>query len=158
MWVHVWSGFFQILIEIADGYHAAHNVKYIHIHAEKLTVEYLNNCQPTKICMLSSLQHFSVENLEDLIRTVGTLTGGNAPLFFSDIPDVNHLYDFYNTRERRLDYERRRASGTEAIGTWWSRRHLIDLFASHSYAAEMRDQHSGRANAHYRFDLLARPV
>ena len=55
-----------------------------------------------------------------------------------------------------VEFERRRATGTEAIGTWWERDHVVGLIEAAGYAAEIIDPDLDRFTAHYRFDLLAR--
>jgi cyclopropane fatty-acyl-phospholipid synthase-like methyltransferase len=147
----------EFLIDVARRYRPP-AVQYVNCSVTELTIAQLGGWRPSKICMLAALQHFTVTSLTQLIRALGAITGHGVPLYFADVPDVDHLFDFYNTRERRADYERRKAAGTEAIGTWWSTGHLAELFASHGYSAEVRNQDRRRSGTHYRFDLLARPT
>lgn len=146
------------LIEIARRSHAAPNLTYVHCDATELTAARLDNLRPTKVAMLAGLQYFTVVMVERLLATIGTLTGGLAPVFFSDVPDVVHLQDFYDTPERWAYYEQQRAMGTEPMGTWWDRRHLAELLRPAGYAAEFRDQQADRYAYYHRFDLLARPI
>lgn len=148
----------EYLIDVARRYRAMPALQYIHCSVTELTIAQFGGWRPSKICMLAALQHFTVMSLTQLIDALGAITDHLVPLYFADVPDVDHLYDFYNTPERRADYEQRKAAGTEAIGTWWNTRHLVDLFASQGYSAEIRDQDRRRFGAHYRFDLLARPI
>lgn len=150
--------FSRDLIEAAIRYHSGPNLRYLHGGVSDLNSAQLDGWQPNKVCMLVALQFFAAETLVRLIHAVSILTGHAALLYASDIPDIDHLYDFYDTLERRADYEQRRAAGIEAIGTWWSRRHLAELFESKGYAVEFRELNRARCRAHYRFDLLARPM
>jgi cyclopropane fatty-acyl-phospholipid synthase-like methyltransferase len=147
------------LIEIARRHYAAPNLTYFCCDATELTAARLDNLRPSKIAMLAGLQYFTVAMLKRLLAAVKELTGAAAPLFFSDIPDADHLYDFYDTPERRAYYERQRAMGLEPMGTWWSRAHLAQLLGSAGYATEFHEQEAQRYAAYYhRFDLLARPL
>jgi len=149
----------QDLIEIARRHYAAPNLTYVHCEATELTAAQLDNLRPSKVAMIAGLQYFTVAMLERLLATIGTLTDGSAPVFFSDVPDVDHIQDFYNTPARWAYYEQQRAMGTEPMGTWWDRRHLAELLRSAGYAAEFRRQAANRYAAYYhRFDLLARPA
>jgi predicted TPR repeat methyltransferase len=149
----------KALIEVARRHHPAANVTYIHCDATELTTARLGNVRPSKIAMIAGLQYFTAAKLERLLATTAALTGGSSPLFFSDVPDVDHLHDFYDTPARRAYYEEQMANGTEPMGTWWNRRHLAGLLNSAGYAAEFHEQGALRDTAYYhRFDLLARPL
>lgn len=148
--------FSEFLIEVARYNNNAPGTTYIHASAIELTSSYFSAGQPTKVCMIAALQHFTVTSLERLLHAIENVAERSAPLFFADIPDVARLYHFYDTPERRADYERRRATGTEAIGTWWDTAHLADILSAHGYDPEIRKQDSRRSGAHYRFDLLAK--
>jgi SAM-dependent methyltransferase len=123
--------FSRDLVEIARRHHAGAAVRYIHCPVTELNATRLDRYRPTKVCMIGALQFFTPETLERLLAVLRALTGGLAPINFLDVPDVDRLYNFYDTPDRRIDYQLRRAVGTEAIGTWWSRRHLADLLDSH---------------------------
>jgi cyclopropane fatty-acyl-phospholipid synthase-like methyltransferase len=142
----------------ACQYHAAKNIRYIQAAATELRPAEFDARPPTKACMIFALQHFTSRELEQVLERIRAVAGGPVPVYFADIPDVDHLYDFYNTPERRADFARRRAAGTEAIGTWWNRGHLTEIFAKAGYEVEFRDQSPARYAAHYRFDLLALPI
>ncbi len=147
------------LIELARRHYAAANIRYIHCDAAELTVAQLDGVRPSKIAMIAGLQYFTVANLERLLATIARLTGGAAPMFFSDIPDVDHLYDFYDTPERRAWHAQQEKIGTEPMGTWWSRTDLEQIFHSSGYTADFRDQEPHRYAAYYhRFDLLVQPT
>ena len=145
------------LIMVARRHHAAPNISYILSSATQLSAALFVNGRPNKVCMLTSLQYFTAQRLDHLLTILAKVTEPSAPLYFSDVPDVECLYRFYDTPERRADYERRRAAGTEAIGTWWSRHHLAEILKRHDYVIEFREQDRRRLGVHYRFDFLARP-
>ena len=146
------------LIEVARKHHSSDKITYLYGSATEVTPTQLGGIRPSKIVMCVGLQYFSEQNLGDLMRAIGGLTQNSVPIYFTDVPDVDHLYDFYDTPERRADYERRKAVGTEAMGTWWSARRLDEIMRSFGYSAEIQAQDPRRFGAHYRFDLLATPI
>jgi hypothetical protein len=150
--------FNQDLIEIAREKQVTRGLEYVHCSVTDLTAAHLHGHQPTKVCMIAALQHFTVSGAATIVSTVSSLTDHAAPFYVDDVPDVDCLWRFYDTPERRADYEQRKAAGTEAIGTWWNRQHLVELFEAHGYRAEAFDQDPRRSGAHYRFALLARPI
>jgi cyclopropane fatty-acyl-phospholipid synthase-like methyltransferase len=150
--------FSTTLIEVARQHHAPANVTYLHGSATELTPAQLGGVRPTKIAMCTALQYFAERDVAALMRALGSLGAATAPVYFTDVPDVDHLYDFYDTPERRADYERRKAAGTEAVGTWWSRIRLAEILRGAGYATSIKPQDSRRFGAHYRFDVLARPA
>ena len=149
--------FSRDLIEIARRYHAGAAVCYVHCPVTDLNTTRLGRYRPSKVCMIGALQYITAAVLERLLAVLGTVTDDLAPIYFHDVPDADRLYNFYDTPERRIDYQLRRAAGTEAIGTWWSRRHLTDLLKTHGYVAEIFAQNPRCSGAHYRFDILAKP-
>lgn len=146
------------LIAVARRHCSAPNITYIVGDAADISAAQLDHERPTKVAMIAGLQYFTAAKLERLLTAIRSLTGGTAPVFFTDVPDVEHLYTFYDTPERRAYYEQQQAMRTEPMGTWWSRRHLARLLGSAGYTAEFKSQAPDRyPTCHYRFDLLARP-
>jgi cyclopropane fatty-acyl-phospholipid synthase-like methyltransferase len=155
---HVYAvDFSSALIDVACRHFARSNTTFICRAAADLTSADVRGNRITKVYMLAALQYFDEESVATLMNTIRELSGGAAPIYFTDIPDVDHLWDFYNTPERRAEYERRCAAGTEAIGTWWSKQTLTELLRRSGYAVDIVSQDAIRFGAHYRFDLLARP-
>jgi SAM-dependent methyltransferase len=148
--------FSPALIEVARRQFSGPNIAYVCRSATDLGVVDVGGDRITKVYMAFALQYFTQESVRSLVST-GALGGLRVPIYFTDIPDVDHLYDFYNTPGRRAEYQRRRAAGTEAIGTWWSKQALAKLLEQSGYAVDIVPQNPERYGAHYRFDLLARP-
>jgi cyclopropane fatty-acyl-phospholipid synthase-like methyltransferase len=149
--------FSPALIEVARQHFSGSDITYICRSATELGSVDVRGDRITKVYMLAALQYFTEETVPTLMSTIGELSGGKAPVYFTDIPDIDHLWDFYNTAERRAEYQRRRAAGTEAIGTWWSKQTLTELLERSGYTVHIVLQDMARFGAHYRFDLLARP-
>jgi SAM-dependent methyltransferase len=155
---HVYGvDFSPALIEVARRQFSGTNITYVCRSATLLESVDVRDDRITKVYMLSALQYFTEESVGALTNTVRDLTGGGAPIYFTDIPDVDHLWDFYNTPERRAEYQRRCAEGTEAIGTWWNKRALANLLERSGFVVDIVRQNEARCRAHYCFDLLARP-
>ncbi len=146
------------LIALARRHHRAENIDYVSGAVGELSLSDCRFGPPSKVCMNAGLQYFRDAMMRELLRVLVPITGGRAPLYFSDVPDADRLFDFYDTPERRADLEQRLAAGTEAVGTWWSRQHLERLREEAGYGAVFIEQDPRRLTARYRFDLLARPA
>jgi SAM-dependent methyltransferase len=143
------------LIEVALERHAMPNTVYLHRAAAEIhSADFLKG-PPNKACMNAGLQYFTEAMVERLLATLRALAKCKLSLYFTDVPDAAKLNAFYNTPGRQVEFERRRAAGTEAIGTWWDRDHLRSLFAAAGYAVSIVEPESRRRTAHYRFDVLA---
>jgi cyclopropane fatty-acyl-phospholipid synthase-like methyltransferase len=143
------------LIQVARKTNTASNVTYIHSSVEDMPDLDLPTTGPTKICMNAGLQYFTEPMVEKLFASLRRLARGDLELLFTAVPDADKLDRFYNTPERRAEYERRSAAGNEAIGTWWNRGHLASIFQEAGYDARAIDLDPTLTSAHYRFDLLA---
>ncbi len=146
------------LIEVANARSASPSVTYLVRPADELTPSDFHPDLPTKICLNCALQHFTSDETTRLLRALRQLSSHPIPFYLTDVPDVEKLREFYNTPERWSEFEHRRAMGIEAIGTWWSRRHLVSLFEREGYRARIVDIEAERHTAHYRFDVFALPL
>jgi SAM-dependent methyltransferase len=143
------------LIETARERHAAANTIYLHRMADDLKDTDFLKGSPSKVCMNAGLQYFTEPMTKRLLLSLRALEQPNLAFYITDIPDAGKIDAFYNTPERRAEFEHRRLAGTEAVGTWWDRNHLIGLAAAAGFSAKIIEQDSRRATAHYRFDVLA---
>ena len=144
------------LIETARERFAAPNITYLHRPAAEVGPGDFAAGRPTKVCMNAALQHFGKADFETLLAALNRLRDGRMDLYFTDVPDAAQLFAFYNTPERRAEYERRRAEGTEAIGTWWDRTDVVQALGQTGFDAVVVELDPDRYASHYRFDLLAR--
>jgi len=142
------------LIEVARGRSAQANTIYLHRAANELQPGDFPMGPPTKVCMNAGLQYFTEAMTERLLGALRDL-GNELTLYITDVPDAGKLGAFYNTAERKAEFERRRSAGTEAVGTWWDRDHITRLFETGGYAVTIVDPGPTRLTAHYRFDILA---
>jgi SAM-dependent methyltransferase len=148
--------FSAALIDVASSRFIGPNIRYACRPATALDRADFDGDHITKVYVSTALQYFDRQSIPSLMASIRSVSGAAAPIFFTDIPDVDHLYDFYNTPERRADFHRRRVAGDEAIGTWWNKQALAALVAGSDYTVEIMRQDTARYGAHYRFDLLAR--
>lgn len=146
------------LIDSARRHHQTGSIDYVRGAVADLALSDCRFGRPSKVCMNAGLQYFQAAMTRELLRALEPVAGRQAPLYFSDVPDADRLFDFYDTPERRAELERRLAAGTEAVGTWWSRPHLRRLLEDAGYSAVFIEQDPRRLTARYRFDLLARPA
>jgi hypothetical protein len=106
--------------------------------------------------MYEALQHFEPEDLKSLLRNLKTILQPHAPVLFGSVPDQQRLLSFYNTPERRAEYQRRVSDGTEAMGTWWDKNQIRAIAADEGFQAEILPQPVQLHTAHYRFDVFCR--
>jgi SAM-dependent methyltransferase len=144
------------LIESARERRSLPNTVYMHRDAANLHPADFPAGLPTKVCMNAGMQYFTEPMARRLFQILRELSQQDLMVLLTDIPDAAKLEAFYNTPERWAEFERRSASGTEAIGTWWDRDHLVALARAMGYTVATAEPESGRSTAHYRFDLLAR--
>ncbi|WP_340643823.1 class I SAM-dependent methyltransferase [Phenylobacterium sp.] len=142
------------LIAVALADYGAPNISYLQRGAQEIGPDDFPAPGLNKVVMNQGLQYFDEAMLRDLLVNIDACAGRGMALFFTDIPDVALIRAFYDTPARWAEYERRRAAGEEALGTWWSRDHLGGVLADHGYGVEFRVD-PGRFTAHYRFDVLA---
>ena len=103
--------------------------------------------------MYEALQHFDETDIGSLLRIIKRISSEDMIICFSSVPDINHIWSFYNTPERRKEYYRRKSEGKEAIGTWWSRSVIESAAVSEGFICTFIDQHPSLHTSHYRFDV-----
>ena len=142
------------LIAVARRDYGGANITYVERGAHEIGPGDFPAPGLNKVVMNQGLQYFDEAMLRTLLSNIEACAGRGMTLFLTDIPDVDRLGAFYDTPERWAEFERRRATGQEALGSWWSRDHLRGVLEDHGYEVEFRVD-PGRFTAHYRFDGLA---
>ena len=142
------------LIAVARRDYGGANIRYVQRSAHEIGPGDFPAPGLNKVVMNQGLQYFDEAMLRVLLTNIDACAGRGMTLFLTDIPDVDRLSAFYDTPERWAEFERRRAAGQEALGTWWSREHLRGVLEDHGYGVAFRVD-PGRFTAHYRFDVLA---
>jgi cyclopropane fatty-acyl-phospholipid synthase-like methyltransferase len=151
--------FSEPLIGIARRFHAGPGIEYDCRSVLELADSPVVRGQSfDKAYLYEGLQHFDEPEAARLLRNVASLAlearGSGLRLFLGSVPDRERLHRFYDTPERREEYERRTREGTEAIGTWWTAAALTDLAQSAGFACRVMPQDEALYTAHYRFDAL----
>jgi len=147
--------FSKPLIEVAQRHHARSNASYFQASVLELVPEMFPHAGAfTKIYMHEALQYFNEEDLIQLLTSLRPIAAEHFSVFFGGVPAKEHLWDFYNTDERRADYLRRCEEGSEAIGTWWEREAIESAAAVTGFDCMFIEQPAGLYSAHYRIDIL----
>ncbi len=142
------------LIDLARAQATAPNLSYRVGSAEDLAVIDFGDFEPTKLCMNMCLQHFRVASFETVLQGLGRWPGAVRRLCLTDLPDADLVGGFYDTPERLAEFHRRRAEGTELLGTWWRREEVAELLAAHGYEASFLTPDPRRSTTRYRFDVV----
>ena len=142
------------LIAVARRDYAAPSITYHQRSAEALAPGDFPTPGLNKVVMNQGLQYFDEAMLRGLLANIDACAWRGMALFFTDVPDVALIRAFYDTPDRWAAFERARAAGQEALGTWWSRDHLRGVLEDFGYGVEFRVDPE-RFTAHYRFDVLA---
>lgn len=144
------------LIDVARRRFARPNLEYVHADAAALPPEVAG--RPfSKVCMYEALQHFTVEAADAVLRGVRASGARGAPVLLASVPDRTRLWSFYDTPERRREYERRVQEDTEPIGHWWTPEEMTSLGERRGYRVQLLPPHPSLHVAHYRFDALLTP-
>lgn len=144
------------LIGVANTRNRLSNVEYLHGSVLALADILAEHGKTgfSKAYMYEAFQHFNRDEAQTLLRALATNAQTSFRLFLGSIPDRARLYDFYNTVERRQEYERRLKDSTEAIGTWWLGSEINEIAEAAGFSCAIIPQHDALYTAHYRFDAL----
>jgi SAM-dependent methyltransferase len=145
--------FSEPLIKIAGKYNNPENVTYFCMSVLDQNIKRLVNKPFTKIYMYDALQHFKEDDLQKILELVLEISGSKPVILIGGIPDVDKLWDFYDTDERREEYRRRKSQNQEAIGTWWNRNYIKEVCLQNGFECEFLSQNPILHSAHYRFDI-----
>lgn len=133
------------------------NLEFIYGDLRSLPPEVLR-FSANKILIYEALQFFTPAQAELFLRPIASSSLKSAAICLGSVPRAEHLWDFYNTPERKRDYEKRKQSNSDAVGHWWSESELVQLAESTGYKIDIRSQNPILHTAHYRSDVLLYPV
>jgi len=106
-----------------------------------------------KCFLYEVLQLLTYQDLRILLQHV--MSGLQAKsLFIGGVPDINKLFNFYNTEENRAFYYRCIERGDSPMGTWWDRGFIEFVAGDLGLRAEVSEQSPELYTHHYRFDVL----
>jgi cyclopropane fatty-acyl-phospholipid synthase-like methyltransferase len=141
------------LINIAKKYNKPENGTYFCMSVLDQNIKRLVSNPITKIYMYEALQHFEEGDLQRILELALEISSSNPVIFLGSIPDIDKLWEFYDTDERREEYKIRKSTNQEAIGTWWSRKYIADVCLDNGLECQFLSQNPLLHSAHYRFDV-----
>jgi ubiquinone/menaquinone biosynthesis C-methylase UbiE len=109
----------------------------------------------TKGLMYGALQYFSEYEAISVLETIFRSMAPGGVFLIGDIPDIDHLFTFYNKPEWVTAYFDSVKANTPAVGTWFKKDILLKMANYIGFSeAVILTQHPNLINSHYRFDLL----
>lgn len=145
--------FSAYLISVAEKHNRPNNVAYLCQSVLDLSGDVLESLSRYgKAYSYDAMQYFSVTESRTFLTLLASISSRGFTLLLCGLPDHQRLFNFYDTPDRRRDYERRLANGTEAIGTWWSASELAALGHETGFDCEILPQDQRLHTAHYRFN------
>lgn len=141
------------MIDVAREHHASDTVRYVEGSVLDITPEVVGAADFDKVTMFESLQYFRPEQLTDMLRGTLSVCAARARIVFSGVLDADRLWNFFDTPERRANYEQQQREGKEIMGHWWDRRDIERAAAELGIRCHVSDQDPTLNTAHYRFDV-----
>ncbi len=141
------------LIKNARKYNKPENASYFQMSVLDPNAKKLLNKPFTKIYMYEALQHFNEDDFSKILALINEISSPNSVILIGSIPNIDQLWDFYDTDERRKDYLERKSKNQEAIGTWWKQKHIVDICLQNGFECKILSQSQVLHTAHYRFDI-----
>lgn len=107
----------------------------------------------TKIVMYAGIQYLTHGESVSLVKKAFNWLGQGGIFYIGDIPDVNRLWNFYDTPERAGLYLENLISGEPIIGTWYDSVFMDKLGAHVGFSASrLIPQHEDFINSYCRYD------
>ena len=148
--------FSEPLLDYAKSNFQSANIQYLLGDVCALP-DRVTNTAITKAYIYEALQDLSLEQASQLFAQLSSLPNPLSMVYLGAVPDIERIWNFYNTPERRMEYERRKMDGTEAIGHWWGREELEYMANEHGFDVSFIEQSASEHGSHYRFDILCLP-
>jgi 2-polyprenyl-3-methyl-5-hydroxy-6-metoxy-1,4-benzoquinol methylase len=142
------------LIHTANQRRSRPNVAYVQADVRALPA---GLGRYSKVLLYEGIQHLTAEDVDRVLEQLRESHAPGAPILFGSVPERDRIWNFYDTLERRAEYQLRAAEGTEAIGHWWTKAELSDVGRRWGYQVQILTQHPTLHTAHYRFDGLLTP-
>lgn len=143
----------DILINNATKHCAGSNIYYI--EAEALGLSKYVDLKADKILLYFSFQYFDSfrKGMAVIAEMLKVLKPGGK-IFIGDIPNLEHLWEFYKTFKSRFYYLTGRLKGTNTMGKFWSCRELDEICKKYNVKGTYYEQPVHLPYDHYRFDYL----
>ena len=142
--------FSKDLIKVAKVTNNAENISYISKDVLALNHEFF--LQGSKLFMLEALQHFSIDMFRQLLAILSASSG--VKFFIGSVPDKDRLWDYYDTEEKKLFYQRCEDENNPHMGYWWMKSDLESLAVENGFKVTFLRQNSQLYTSYYRFDCL----
>ena len=105
--------------------------------------------------MNDALAYFQENDLITLIKNINTISGGDFIFFSTGVPNTLLKNKFYNTPQRRAEYQSMLDSGDEnnkGLGRWWNPETVLAIAANIGINCFIENQPLPLSN--YRMDIL----
>jgi cyclopropane fatty-acyl-phospholipid synthase-like methyltransferase len=108
-----------------------------------------------KIIVYAGLQYLNYKEVIHFLQKAKKWTKPGGNIYIGDIPDIDKIWEFYNSTEREAAYFESITSGKPIIGTWFNKLYLQKLakFCGFKHA-EIIEQKKFMIYSHFRFDML----
>jgi SAM-dependent methyltransferase len=137
----VGTDFSAHLIEAAQRFRSAGNVRYHVADALDPIAPFLDGEVPDRFLMASALAHFDPDDLDRLLgQLLAVAKPGGFRFLITGIPDHSRKWNFYDTPERRARHEANLAQAdpiNDGMGRWWTAQEIEDLARKHGLSAEV---------------------
>ena len=142
--------FSEKLIEVAKEINNSENISYSIGDASR--VNFTEFPEVNKICIQSCLQYLSSNEVELLLHNLSALD--SIKVYISNIPDIEKMWNYYNTDEKKAYYYRCEREGRPHLGTWWGKTEIECIAVKFGFQVEFIPINPGMNTSYYRFDLL----
>jgi SAM-dependent methyltransferase len=143
--------FSEELINVARKKNHYPNVRYDVGDITKIDLQQYSSTN--KLSVYSGLQYISLDELNIFLKKIAEY---DKPLlaYFSNIPDKEKLWDYYNTDEKKAFYQQREAEGKPHMGTWFNKNDITCIAGSSGLYCKFLEIDKALNTNYYRFDVL----
>lgn len=131
--------------------HNAPNVQYIEANALDFTTKFKEKAE--KIMLYFSFQYFDTYSQgEKVILEMTKALKPGGVILIGDIPDRQHLWEFYNTLPDKLRYYKNKLLEKNEMGKFWSKAELDKICKDNHLVGTPIKQPESLPYSNYRFD------
>lgn len=147
--------FTKSLIDNALKFKSNCNIEYAVGNGKEDFTKIFKNKLPTiqKFLINDAIAYFSPKDVESIIKRISTISK-DFKFYLTNIPNDENKWNFYNTPERKANYEKAIRSGDvflSGMGRWWTKSEFIIIAEKFNLKIEIFDQ----ANEYsYRMSIL----
>lgn len=147
--------FTETLIDAALKYKANKNIEYATGNAKEDFTKIFRHELPVihKFLINDSTAYFSPEELEKIIERLLKISK-DFKFYLTNVPNDENKWNFYNTPERKTNYEKAVQSGDiflGGIGRWWQKSEFITIAEKFNFKIEIFDMNNEYS---YRMGIL----